>query len=171
MSKLFFFFSFLKDLFIFRERRKEGEREGEKQQCVVASHVPPTGDLAHNPGMCPVWESNLQPFGQQSGVQSTELHQPGPNVKIVMQSMGDMQQVRTQIYYPIREIQTNPQHQKGRSVVVWGLGGLRKSGLQRGTRKLLVVRDIFTILMMVMVSQMYIYVKMNQTVYFKYVLV
>ena len=50
-------------LFIFRERGRDGEREGEKQQCVVASHTPPTGDLAHNPGMCPDWESNQQPFG------------------------------------------------------------------------------------------------------------
>ena len=29
-----------------------GEREGEKHQCVVASCVPPTGDLAYNPDMC-----------------------------------------------------------------------------------------------------------------------
>ena len=48
----------LKILFIFRERGREEERAGEKHQCVVASHVPPTGDLAHNPGMCPDWESN-----------------------------------------------------------------------------------------------------------------
>ena len=34
----------------------EGEREGEKNQCVVASHVAPTGDLALNPGMCTDWE-------------------------------------------------------------------------------------------------------------------
>ena len=39
-------------LFIFRERGREGEREGEKHQCVVASHVAPTGNLVHNPGMC-----------------------------------------------------------------------------------------------------------------------
>ena len=32
---------------------------------------------AHNPGMCPDWESNRQPFGSQAGVQSTEPHQPG----------------------------------------------------------------------------------------------
>ena len=50
-------------LFIFRQRGREGEREGEKHQCVVASHVPPTGDLAYDPGMCPDWESNQQPFG------------------------------------------------------------------------------------------------------------
>ena len=42
-----FFLMFLK--FIFRE----GERQGEKHHCVVASHTSLTGDLAHNPGMCP----------------------------------------------------------------------------------------------------------------------
>ena len=42
--------------FIFRERRREGEREGEKHPCVVDSHAPPTGDLAGNPGMCPDWD-------------------------------------------------------------------------------------------------------------------
>ena len=31
-------------LFIFTQRRREGEREGEKHQCVVASCMPPTGD-------------------------------------------------------------------------------------------------------------------------------
>ena len=36
----------------------EGEREGEKHQCVVASHISLTGDLARNPGMCPDWELN-----------------------------------------------------------------------------------------------------------------
>ena len=69
-----FFFSIL---FIFQERGREGERKGEKHQCVVASHVPPTGDLACNPGLCPDWESNWQPFALQSGAQSTEPHQPG----------------------------------------------------------------------------------------------
>ena len=33
-------------LFIFRERGREGERDGEKHQCVVASHVPTNGDTA-----------------------------------------------------------------------------------------------------------------------------
>ena len=61
-------------LFIFREREREGEREGEKHQCVVASHAPPTGDLARNPGMCSDWESNCQPSGLQASTQSTEPH-------------------------------------------------------------------------------------------------
>ena len=41
-------------LFISRQRRREEEREGEKHQRVVVSHTPLTGDLAGNPGMCPV---------------------------------------------------------------------------------------------------------------------
>ena len=65
-------------LFTFRENGREGGREGEKhQQRVVASHVPPTEDLARNPGMCSDWESNWQPFGSQASTQSTEPHQLG----------------------------------------------------------------------------------------------
>ena len=57
--------SFLKDfiyLFIFRETGREGERDREKHQCVVASCAPFAGDLACNPGMCPDWESNRNPL-------------------------------------------------------------------------------------------------------------
>ena len=39
---------------------------------MAASHVPSTGVLAHNPGMCPDWELNWQPFGSQADTQSTE---------------------------------------------------------------------------------------------------
>ena len=69
---------FLDCIYLFiTERGREGEREGEKHQYVVASHVPPTGDLAHNPRVCPDWESNQRPFYLQAGAQSTEPHQPG----------------------------------------------------------------------------------------------
>ena len=70
---------FFKDfyLFIFTQTGREGEREGEKHQCVVAFHASTTGYLAHNPGTCPDWGSNQQPFGSQAGTQSTEPHQPG----------------------------------------------------------------------------------------------
>ena len=51
------FFFFFKILFIFRE--------GEKHQCVIASHVPPTGDLAHNPGMCPDGNQTDDPLVQR----------------------------------------------------------------------------------------------------------
>ena len=60
----FFFFFFLRfHLFIFREEIREGEREGEKHQCVVASCTLPPGDLDGNAGMCPEWGSNWLPFG------------------------------------------------------------------------------------------------------------
>ena len=51
--------NFLKDfyLFIFREK-EEREKERERKINVVAFHMAPTGDLAHNPGMCPDWELN-----------------------------------------------------------------------------------------------------------------
>ena len=51
---------------LFLERGREGEREGEKHQCVVASHVAPTGDQARTPGICPNQESNWRLFGLQS---------------------------------------------------------------------------------------------------------
>ena len=40
-------------IYLFLERGREGEREGEKHQCVVASHMPQTGDPACKPSMCP----------------------------------------------------------------------------------------------------------------------
>ena len=52
-------------LFTFRERGREEEREGERHQCVVASHKALTGDLTHNPGRCPDQELNKLPFGSQ----------------------------------------------------------------------------------------------------------
>ena len=45
-----------KRIYLFLERRqRDGEREGEKHQYVVASHAPPTGDLACKLGMFPDW--------------------------------------------------------------------------------------------------------------------
>ena len=67
-----YLFYFLKTdfIYLFWERGSEGEREGEEHPCVVASREPPTGDLARNPGVCPDWESNWQPFGLQAATQS-----------------------------------------------------------------------------------------------------
>ena len=67
-------------LFSFRARGREGEREGEKHPCVVVSCVLLTGDLAHNPGMCPDQESKSQTFGSQVRAQPTEPDQPGLSV-------------------------------------------------------------------------------------------
>ena len=64
------------DLFIFREREREGEREGN-----LNVQLPPTcpivGTWPTTQAMCPDWESNRQPFGLQACAQPTELHQPG----------------------------------------------------------------------------------------------
>ena len=70
----FFYFYFY---FIFREKGREGERKGQKHQCVVVSNAPYTGDLACNPGMCPDWESNRRSFCSQANAQSTKPHQAG----------------------------------------------------------------------------------------------
>ena len=50
---------------------------------MVDSHMPPTGDLAPIPGLCPDWELNQRPFGLQASTQSTESHQPGLMVAIL----------------------------------------------------------------------------------------
>ena len=63
-------------LFIFREG--EGKEKGrEASMCGCLLQRAPTGDLAHNPGMCPDWESNRQLFGLQAHTQPTEPYQPG----------------------------------------------------------------------------------------------
>ena len=65
-------------LFIFRGgmREKDSERHISIQEeyWSIASHMPPTGGLAHNPGMCPAWELNQQLLSLQDGAQSTEAH-------------------------------------------------------------------------------------------------
>ena len=66
MGYLGLYFILFKILFIFRERGREGEKEGEKHPCVVAPHLLPSGDLAHNPGLCPDWELSWRPFGSQA---------------------------------------------------------------------------------------------------------
>lgn len=51
---------------------------------LVASHMPPTVDLAYNPGLYPDRELSQQPFGSQASSQSTELHQPGHNLLLTL---------------------------------------------------------------------------------------
>ena len=69
-------------LFTFKEKGREGEREGEQHQfgrdtltgCLSHALM---WDLARNPGTCPDWESNWRPFCSQAAAQPTEPHQPG----------------------------------------------------------------------------------------------
>ena len=69
----FYFYLFFKIL-LFRER----EREGERHQCVVASHTPPTGDLDLNPGMCPDWELNHDPLVRRLALNPPSYTSQGP---------------------------------------------------------------------------------------------
>ena len=69
---------FFKRCYLFLEREEGKEKLSERNTHKwVASHMPPSEDVAYNPGMCPEWESNQQPFGSQASTQSTEPHQPG----------------------------------------------------------------------------------------------
>ena len=67
-----------KRFYLFLERGEGTEKEGEKQ-CVVASHVAPTGALARNPGMYLDWESNQRPFGSQPALNALSYTSPGEN--------------------------------------------------------------------------------------------
>ena len=62
MIVVFIFILFKDFIYLFLDRGERREK-GEKHQCVVATHAPPTGDLACSPGMCPDWELNQRPFG------------------------------------------------------------------------------------------------------------
>ena len=77
-------------MYLFLERG----REEEKHQCVLASHMPPTGDLTRSPGMCSDWELNQRLFGSQAGTESTEPYQPGLflsyNAAVALLSVGFM---------------------------------------------------------------------------------
>ena len=72
-------------LFIFRQRVREGKREGEKHRCVqnidwlLLACPQLQGDVACYPDKCPDQESNQRPFGLQDDTQSTEPHQSGQN--------------------------------------------------------------------------------------------
>ena len=67
------FFFFLRCfLFLERGERRERNIEALEKHRSVTSLVPPSGDLAYSPGMCPDWELNQQPLDPQAGAQSTE---------------------------------------------------------------------------------------------------
>ena len=77
-NHLFYLFFFRFYLFIFRERGREGEREGKKYQCAVASHVPPPqGGPGRQPRHGPWLGIEPATLWFTARTQSTGLHQPG----------------------------------------------------------------------------------------------
>ena len=72
-------FYFKKFVCLFSERGEGKERGRETSMCGFLSRAP-YWEPGPNPGMCPDWELNQQPFGSQDGTQSTEPHQPGPQI-------------------------------------------------------------------------------------------
>ena len=76
-----------KILFIFREGRKEGERETKTSICeryiyrLLSQNWLPLAQTQLgtwcDPGTYPALESNEQPLGSQASVQGTETYQPG----------------------------------------------------------------------------------------------
>ena len=72
-------------LFIFRERGWEGEREGEKHQCVVASHMTSAGDLARKPRHVPWWGIELATLWFTGPCSIHELRPPGTVVRFKSQ--------------------------------------------------------------------------------------
>ena len=66
--------------YLFLDRGEVKEKEGERNIDVqgmhrwIASCMPPTGNLAGNPGMFPAWEPKYWPFGFQASTQSAEPH-------------------------------------------------------------------------------------------------
>ena len=71
-------------MYLFIERRKGGRKRGEKYQCLVGSHTPPTGDLTHNPGMYPDWESNQWVFGSKRTLNPLSHTSQGIEMVIVL---------------------------------------------------------------------------------------
>ena len=59
-----------------------GEREGEKRQCVLASCVPPTGNLACDPGRCPRLGIELETLWV-AGQHSIHWATPARNIYLV----------------------------------------------------------------------------------------
>ena len=51
-------FLFFKRFYLFLKRGEGKRKRGRETSIVVASHVPPAGDLGYNPAMCPDRESN-----------------------------------------------------------------------------------------------------------------
>ena len=71
-------------LLIFREKGRKREREGEKHQCVVASHVPFHRGPGPQPRHVPWLEIEPETCSLWDNTQPTEPHQPGPLSRLIL---------------------------------------------------------------------------------------
>ena len=100
---LFFFKCYL---FIFRERGREGEREGEKHwceretsvSCLLSDPWSLTRDWTHNLGMCPDQESNQWPFSLQDNAQPMEPHQSNQSPSFSAPNFGSLSSLLSTLY-------------------------------------------------------------------------
>ena len=79
---------------------------------MVSSHGPPPVDLACNPGLCPDWESNQQPFALQSGSQLSPLSHTSQDdeLRFCLSPFGSSLAADDKLYYgPIIQIDHNIQ--------------------------------------------------------------
>ena len=97
-SIFWFLKRFLKDfIYLFLERGKGGRKRG-REISVVASHMPPTRDMARNAGMCPHPEPNLWPFSLQNDGQPTVPHQSGLIAWILLSALVFMHFPRISLF-------------------------------------------------------------------------
>ena len=70
-------------LFLFRERGREGEREGERNQCVVASCAPPLGTWPATQECALTGSRTGDPLVCRLALNPLEPHQPGPAILVL----------------------------------------------------------------------------------------
>ena len=65
-------------LFIYFQREGKGGRKRGRETPMWEKNINWLGDWTYNPGMCPDWELNWQPFALRGYTQPTQPHQSGP---------------------------------------------------------------------------------------------
>ena len=98
----FWLWFFKKYLFIYLLFGVEG-REKEKERNITVwlpLHTHPTGNLAHNPGMCPDWESNQPLFGSQPALNPLSYISRGSVHFIFFRTLSQAKSSSWLVYHP-----------------------------------------------------------------------
>ena len=101
---------------------------------MVASHRPPTRDVAHNPGVCPDWESNWNLLdrgkGPWAGAQSTEPRQPGQKHRFIVEHLKNIKNHHVPSEFRIPELLQN----RWRSLRSHSISGLVGGNMELGVQ-------------------------------------